>query len=38
MEQQRLTFTEGGKPLLDILCLADYTQIKSGAGVTVTMA
>jgi hypothetical protein len=30
MERQQLVLADGGKPLLDILCLADYPQIKAG--------
>ena len=36
MEKQQLALGEsGGKPLIDILCLADYPQIKAGAVNTV---
>jgi hypothetical protein len=28
MEKQQLVLADGGKPLLEILCLADYPQIK----------
>lgn len=38
MEQQRLTLAATGKQLLDILCLADYPQITSGAPNAVTVA
>jgi hypothetical protein len=33
-EKQRLTLGDGGKPLLDILCLADYPQFGAGGAAT----
>jgi len=38
MEKQQLVLAAGGKPLLDILCLADYPQIKAGGVNTVLVS
>jgi hypothetical protein len=38
MEKQQLALGEGGgKQLIDILCLADYPQIKAGPGAANTV-
>jgi hypothetical protein len=38
MERQQLVLQEGGKPLLDILCLSDYPQIKAGEANAVVVS
>ncbi|GBF97792.1 hypothetical protein Rsub_10217 [Raphidocelis subcapitata] len=38
MERQQLVLEEGGRPLLDILCLSDYPQIKAGEANAVVVS